>query len=201
MWSRVGSNGLPCTKMRPSVALALAGQHLDQLRLAVAGDAGDADDLAGMDLEVHRLDRRQALVVVGEQAGELRAPPAAAAHRLARRALADLGVADHHAAHLVDAEVGDLAAADLPAVAQHGQLVGEGGHLAELVGDHQDGEVAGLGHAAQQAEHLVGLARRQHRGRLVEDQEVLVEIELLEDFELLLLAGRQARRPARRAAP
>ena len=44
-------------------------------------------------------------------------------------------------------------------------------------------------HAAQQAEHLVGLAGRQHRGRLVEDQEALVEIELLEDLELLLLAG------------
>ena len=48
-------------------------------------------------------------------------------------------------------------------------------------------------HAAQEAQHLVGLARGQHRGRLVEDQKVLVEIELLEDFELLLLARRQAR--------
>ena len=47
------------------LGLALAGQHLDQLALAVAGDAGDADDLAGMDLEIDLLQRRQAVVVVG----------------------------------------------------------------------------------------------------------------------------------------
>ena len=57
------------------------------------------------------------------------------------------------------------------AAAQDRDLVGEGHHLAELVGDHQDGELAGRDHAAQHAEHLVGLAGRQHRGRLVEDQE------------------------------
>ena len=89
--------------------------------------------------------------------------------------------------------VADRAGADQPAVAEHGDVVGEGGHLAELVGDHQDGELAGLGHAAQEAEHLVGLAGGQHRGRLVEDEEALVEIELLEDLELLLLAGGEAR--------
>ena len=41
------------------------------------------------------------------------------------------------------------------------------------------------------AKHLVGLGGRQHRGRLVEDQEPPPEIELLEDLELLLLAGRE----------
>ncbi len=34
-----------------ALGLALAGQHLDELTLAVAGDAGDADDLAGADRE------------------------------------------------------------------------------------------------------------------------------------------------------
>jgi hypothetical protein len=49
------------------------------------------------------------------------------------------------------------------------------------------------------AQHLVGLVRRQHRGRLVEDQQAL-QVELLEDLELLLLAGRERPR-ACRAAP
>ena len=31
----------------PGLRFALAGEHLDQFALAVAGDAGDADDLAG----------------------------------------------------------------------------------------------------------------------------------------------------------
>ena len=44
-------------------------------------------------------------------------------------------------------------------------------------------------HAAQHAEHLVGLAGREHRGRLVEDEEAALEIELLEDFAFLPLAG------------
>ncbi len=35
----------------PDTALADAGDHLEQLRLAVAGDAGDADDLAGAHVE------------------------------------------------------------------------------------------------------------------------------------------------------
>ena len=53
----------------------------------------------------------------------------------------------------------------------------------------------------QQAEDLIGLARRQHRGRLVENEEALVEIEQLQDFELLLFARRQRRdRPVERHA-
>ena len=88
-------------------------------------------------------------------------------------------------------ELGDLAAADHAAAPQHRHAVAEARHLAELVRDHEDGDLLALRHAAQQAEHLVGLARRQHRGRLVEDQEALVEIEQLQDLELLLLARRQ----------
>ena len=100
-------------------------------------------------------------------------------------------LADHHRRHVGGRELGDLAAAGLLAAAQHGHLVGEGHHLAELVGDHEDGELAGVCHAAHEAEHLVGLLRRQHRGRLVEDKQSALEIELLQDLELLLLAGRE----------
>jgi hypothetical protein len=41
------------------------------------------------------------------------------------------------------------------------------------------------------AQHLVGLLRRQHRGRFVEDQQPRLQVQLLQDLELLLLAGRQ----------
>jgi hypothetical protein len=46
---------------------------------------------------------------------------------------------------------------------------------------------------AHMAQHLVGLSRRQHRRRLVQDQEATAQIELLQDFQLLLLARRQPR--------
>ncbi len=44
-------------------------------------------------------------------------------------------------------------------------------------------------HAAQHAQHLVGLAGRQHRGRLVQDQEAALQVKLLEDLAFLPLAG------------
>ena len=47
--SRVGVVALAADADLAAARLALAGQHLDQLPLAVAGDAGDADDLAGLD--------------------------------------------------------------------------------------------------------------------------------------------------------
>ena len=54
---------------------------------------------------------------------------------------------------------------------EHRHRVGERHHLAELVGDHQHGDLAGAGHGVQHAEHLVGLAGGEHRGRLVEDHD------------------------------
>ena len=96
---------------------------------------------------------------------------------------------------LISATLVDLriAAAGQLAAPQHREGIAERLHLAELVADHQHGDLAALRHIAEQAEHLVGLAGGQHRGRLVEDQEALFEIEQLEDFELLLLAGRERR--------
>jgi hypothetical protein len=111
--------------------------------------------------------------------------------RRAEGALAHLSIADHHPAHVLDGRSLGIALAGQPAAPQNREMIAEGFHLAELVGDHQHGDFAALGHAAQQAEHFVGLARGQHRGRLVEDHETLVEIEQFQDFELLLFARRQ----------
>ena len=58
--------------------------------------------------------------------------------------------------------------------------------------DHRDGDFAAVRHVAQKPENLVCLARRQHRSRLIENEEALIEIEQLEDFELLLFSRGQA---------
>ena len=46
--------------------------------------------------------------------------------------------------------------------------------------------------AAQDGEDLLGLLRRQHGGRLVEDEDARLAVERLEDLDALLLADRQA---------
>ena len=65
---------------------------------------------------------------------------------------------DHHARHAVGTEILDVPLPGELAAAQDGHLVGERHHLAEFVGDHQDGELAARHHGAQHAEHLVRLA-------------------------------------------
>ena len=108
-----------------------------------------------------------------------------------RRRRADDGVADHHRRHLACRDLADLAAADPRPASQHREVVTESLDLAELVADHGDGDFAPVRHVAQKTENLVSFPRRQHGRRLVEDQEALIEIEQLQDFELLLLARRQ----------
>ena len=110
----------------------------------------------------------------------------AGARRLHRQLLG----ADHGARHRVRREFGNLAGAGELAAAQDRDVVGEGHDLAELVRDHQDGQLALDDHVAEHAEHLVGFRRRQHRSRLVQDQEAALQVELLEDLAFLPLASR-----------
>ena len=62
--------------------------------------------------------------------------------------------------------------------------------LVELVADEQDA-VTFRGETAQDLEDLLGLLRRQDRGRLVEDQDPRIAIERLEDLDPLLPAHGQ----------
>ena len=74
----------------------------------------------------------------------------------------------------------------LPA-AQDGDPVGDVEHLVELVGD-EDHRLAARREAADHLEQLLGLLRREHCGRLVEDEDVRLAIERLQDLDALLLA-------------
>ena len=59
---------LPPSVTAPPVGLRRPVERLDQLVLAVAGDAGDAEDLARADLEVDAVDDLVAAVVLGAEA-------------------------------------------------------------------------------------------------------------------------------------
>ena len=71
-----------------------------------------------------------------------------------------------------------------------GDAVGDLAHLAQLVGDEDDGG-AGLLELAHDRHELVGLLRGEHGGRLVEDEHLRVARQRLDDLDALLHADGQ----------
>ena len=170
--------------------LADAGQRVQQLGLAVAGDPGDAQDLARPHREADPLDPRHALVAGDHEVAHLQ-------HRLARprRPLLDPQqhlAADHQLGQLLLAGLGGLAVRHHRPGAHDADLVGHRHDLAQLVGDQDDGAPLRL-EVAQDAEQMVGLLRRQHAGGLVQDQDAGAAEQGLEDLDPLLHAHGQAR--------
>ena len=74
-----------------------------------------------------------------------------------------------------------------PAAAHDRDPVRDRDDLVELVADEDDAP-AGRGHRLQRPEQVLGLLRREHRGRLVEDEDPGAAVEELQDLDPLLLA-------------
>ena len=167
-------------------APAQAGDRLGELALAVAGDAGDRQDLARAQLERHVVQRALSAIAVALEPLDLQ-------HGLAdvvRRDLAprrrDLA-ADHQRRERLRRRLRRLQRAERAAAAQHGDAIGDRHHLVQLVRDEDDGAPL-VRHRAQRREERLHLLRRQHRRRLVEDQDARVAVQRLEDLDALLLA-------------
>ena len=103
--------------------------------------------------------------------------------------LVDLA-ADHERRQRPRRRPGGGHGADGSAAAQHRHAVGDREHLVQLVGDEDHGAPVGR-HRTQRLEEGLRLLRRQHRGRLVHDQDAGVAVESLQDLDPLLLADRQ----------
>ena len=162
-----------------------AGQRLEQLRLAVAGDARHAHDLAPPHREADPLDALHAETVLDHEVGHLE-------HRLTRAARRLVHAQAHRAAHhqlgeLLRRRLGRGQGRDDLPLAHHGDDVGDLADLAQLVGDEDDG-LALAAQRSQDAEEVVDLLRRQDGRRLVEDQDVGAPVERLEDLDALSLA-------------
>ena len=95
-------------------------------------------------------------------------------------------MADHHVGQGLLIGVLRLHVADVFALAEDGDAVGDREHLMQLVRDDDEGFAVGL-HVAHDLEQLVRLLRRENGGRLVEDQDVGAAIEHLDDLDGLLL--------------
>ena len=161
-----------------------ARNGLAQLPLAAAGDAGNAEDLPALGGEAHVIQDFYALAVETGQPLDLQA-----VLRVLGFGAVDVqgdGVADHHVGQLLGAGLAGVHRGDKLALAQHGDPVGNGHDLVELVGDDDDGLPVGP-HVPQHGEELLRLLGGQHGGRLVQDQDVCAPVEDLDDLHRLLL--------------
>src|SRR5471032_1042934 len=180
---------------------ALPDQRLDHLFLTIPRYPRDPEYFTRSNRKRRASDRRMAAIIVDRYIPHGKAYPRGGVHRFARdplgidrihdRSVTRLGGAHHQTGERVAAGRRYRTRSYLPSFAQHGHVVGIRHHLAELMRDHQHGQLAARCQVAHQAEHFIGLLRRQHGSRLIENQGTLLQIQLLENFELLLFPCRQ----------
>ena len=157
---------------------------LEQLALAAARDARDAEHLARVDGEADVIQTLDAELVVSRQPLDDKT----LFHVLRLRAV-DVqahGVADHHVGQrlLVGVLGGDVA--DVLALAQDRHAVGYVEHLVQLVGDDDEGFAVGL-HVAHDGEELIRFLRGEDGGGLVQNEDIRPAVEHLDDLDRLLL--------------
>ena len=165
-----------------------AGEQVQKLALAVAGNAGNADDLPARTEKLTlstRLSPTRSTKVSPSTASTV---SPAWGRRLVdpQQHLAP----DHQLGQFLLAGLAGPAMGDHLAAAHDGDVIGDRHDLLQLVGDQDDGNAL-LAQGIENAEELNGFLRRQHAGRLIEDQDVGTAVERLQDLDALLLAHRQ----------
>ena len=159
-----------------------AADRLHELGLAVAGDADDRNQLARPHREARAAHGGKAEIALD---GEIVDPQ----HRLAERpgrpaALAEVAIADDQAGKAADIDLGGRAAMHDAARAHHHEAVRDLQHLVELVADQHHGAPRSRD-PPDDLEQAHRLGRREHGGRLVEDQELCAGRQGAQDLELL----------------
>ena len=145
-------------------------ENARELRSSRAHQAEDAEHFSAVQAEGHVLDDAGR----GERLG--RKKDARLRRGVPRRVELLDRPADHQGDHARDVEVGLRAGGDQLAVAQHGDIVGKLDHVRQNVGD-VDHRLAGRAQSSDQREEALGLPRRERGRRLVEDDDLGVELE------------------------
>ena len=164
--------------------LVKARQTVDELRLAVSVDTGDADDLTGPHVKADIM-YGILLVQMGGDGEALHAEHHIAGMGLVLVDLQLYGAAHHHVGQLLLVGVLGVDRADVLALAQHRDPVGHRHDLVEFVGDEEDG-LALPSEILHDEQQLIDFLRRQYGGGLVEDEDLVVPVEHLQDLHTLL---------------
>ena len=177
-----GRPAAPSIRSRPLSALVGAEQQAGDLGAAGAEQPGQADDLALVDGQVERLDRRPCGPARRPATNGCRAPTSARARWAAPPAAPGRRAPGRSscATRSTWLQLGGGVLADQAAVAQHRHPVGRSRRPGRGSGDEQDRDALVL-ELPHHPEQLRDLARVEAGGRLVEDQHL----------------GRRCRRPAR----
>ena len=164
--------------------LLQSGDRLEKLPLAAPRNTRDAEYLAAARHEIDILEHRIPFAVHDTQIDHFQ--PVDRVSDLASLDIQTDLLADHHLRQFRDAGLRCLNGADIPALAEHGNLLGERHNLIQLVRDDNDG-FAVVAHTPKDREQLLGLLRSQHSRRLVKDQNIRTAVQNLDDLDRLLL--------------
>ncbi len=180
-----------------------AAEHVGELGLSVALDAGDTDDLAGVDLEREPIEHPPSV----QRRDGIGDPQRRCGHRCRRGDRFDRGcrllddpegerlVAQRH--RPTDHRLGQRAGVgvvrghrpDDATAAQDRHDVGGVEDLVELVADEGDRLVLRRDGHPEHGEQLLGLERGEHRRRLVEDDDARIAAQALDDLDALAHPG------------
>lgn len=143
--------------------LGEADHRPEQVALALPLERGDADDLTSPDIKRHVAQNAAGEAPNAERDGRAVGDQRLRGGRLTRAS------ADHHLENVLVRSAGQLDGADAAAIAQDGGARTQGAHLAEAVGNVEDGGLQVLlpAHELKQPFDV-----RQRGRRLIEDQEL-----------------------------
>ena len=166
-----------------------AGDRLGELALPVSRDAGDRDDLAGADLEAEPAHRLGAAVAHHVQVADRRGaprPPAVAGGSSSDGSACPTIIS---ASSCGVTSCGRTVPIFRPA--RSTVIRSESSSTSRILCEMKTRPRPSVDHLAEDDEEVVDLLRREHRGRLVEDQQRDVPVERLDDLHPLALADRE----------
>ena len=199
---RRGSSGSPPIEIEPATDRPQAEDALVELLLAVAGDAGDADQLARVHSEVDVGAASGSFAVTGDRHASRTSAGTAWCRGRSRRTGGG-GTARPTMASTSSSSVnvdGCRPTHDELAAPQDGDAVGDG-RVSRSLCVMITTESPSAAQLVDAREERVDLLRREHARRLVEDDEAGAGHEHLEDLDPLALTDRQVAAPARSGRP
>ena len=161
------------------------GNGFQQFFLAVAGNTGNAQNLAAIHIKAHIVQHVGTFGAAHRKVADSQTPGG-----VLRRGAVDVQLhllAHHHLSQAGFRCGGSFHRANVFALAQNCHAVRNRKHLMQLVGNDDHGLAIRL-HVAHHGKQLFGFLRGQHGGGFVQDQDICTTEQHLYDFQRLLLA-------------